>query len=500
METTLSWIAFAVGVAGVVIGLVFGRQRGTTERVSTGGWLAGVVALAATLVLYLATRPDSPPFALGHRLGYGALIGGLASVAAGIWLTCGLAKSRWASGVSVSGLFSLILVGVSLVLIFFGDYPEPALAGFIIAVLASAIVFRLVADLADGASILEMWSLVAVITAATAMLAVFRYDSVESRFWWRAPLMVLCATIVAHLLASSTAKADKSYGFPAAVTSIVALGLVAVFAWKVFPDWAMFRVSLAGVVTLRIVAALGAMVSPRFAGIAAVLATALSAMAFGMLGGFGVGISLLAACAVVLPLSAASLRPGDDDQEFHPMRALLPTMFILDGVVMFRLFIENYTLALSGLDARAHYTMIAVVAGAVFPFVLLSFFQTTIRGLLWKSSNALAAGVFAAATPLLILVVFGAKAVLGFVVGTIAAEVFLLFLSMGVATSDRSYSGSLLLVLASQASAVFLSDLASPLGEGSRKVRIVILLSATLVGVLWSWLVCCLSRRDQKEG
>jgi hypothetical protein len=500
VETTLSWIAFSVGVAGVVIGLLFGRRRETTERATTGGWLAAVIAVAATLVLYLVTRPDSPPFALGHRLGYGALIGGLISVIAGLWLTLGLAKSRWASGVSVSGLFSLILVGVSLIFLLFGDYPQPALAGFIIAVLASAIIFRLVADMAEGASILEMWSLVAVAVAATVMLGVFRYDSVEFRFWWRAPLMVLCATIVAHLLASSTAKSDKSYGFPSAITSIVALGLVAVFAWKVFPDWGLFRVSVAGVVTLLIVAALGSAISPRFAAIAAVLATALSALAFGMLGGFGVGTSLLAACAVALPVSAASLRSGDDDQDFQPMRALLPVMFILGGVVMFRLFIENYTLALSGLDTRAHYTMIAVVAGAVFPFVLLSFFQTSIRGLLWKSSNALAAGVFAAATPLLILVVFGAKAVLGFVVGTIAAEVFLLFLSMSVAATDSPYSGSLLLVLASQASAVFLSSLSAPLNENSRKVRIIILLCATLVGVLWSWLAYFLSRREQKEG
>jgi len=508
LETILGWIAVAVGAAGTALGIGLGRPEEAGERDTRGDWLVALVTVVGTFVLFLVTRMSEPPFAIGERLGYGLLIGGVFGAAAGIWAARTSGPTPWRSGIAAVGLPSLALLGVGLVLLLFGTYParlgvypQPALAGFMIGALGAAVLFRLALPAARG---MDVWAVSAVALGATVLLAVYRYDSTADRFWWRAPLMVLAAAIVAQIASAGVPRRGRGFALPTLAASVITLGLTAIFAWRLFPDWSLLWVAAAGVVTFAFVAWLAgaAKASGRAAAAAALLVVALSALGFRMLAGFGIGIGMLAAWSILLP-TLASLRREESIGEEEPEAAhvLIYAMFIGVGLLLLRLFLENYASELRGVDLRAHYTFVALVLGTVFPFVLMSFFGIpSQRGRGWRTAGAGAAGLFAAAAPLVILAIWGFKAALGFFAGTVAAEVFILFIYTGAARArGRGYVESALLVLAAQVSAVQLSRLVGPLAEQPRVTRLIVLAAVVALGLIWAVVAAVVSRGAKEE-
>jgi hypothetical protein len=163
-------------------------------------------------------------------------------------------------------------------------------------------------------------------------------------------------------------------------------------------------------------------------------------------------------------------------------------MFIGVGMLLLRLFLEQNETVLRGVDIRAHYTFISVAMGAILPFILLSFFpRPGSQGVSRRISSAIAAGLFAAAAPLLVLFLWGFHAEPWFLVGTIVSEIFILMSSANVSDGKaRVYLDSAVLVLVAQVSGVQLSDLVGQLTDETRKLKIIVLGVAVLIGLIWA--------------
>jgi len=490
-----------MGAALAAAAATAGRSGEARDEKGTGAWMTALVAAVGTLALFFLTRKSEPPFSLGERLGYGILIGGALGAAAGVWAARARPVGPWRSTVCAAGLPSLALFGAGLTVLIFRDYPQPALGGFMIGALGTAVLYRLAVR---GSDRVDIWALSASALGAAVLLAAMRYDTVDGRVWWRAPLIVAVAVVVAQLASAGTIRPGRRLALPAVAASAIVLILTAVFAWKVFPNWAFFWVSAMGVATFALVAWLGSSApgAAPAAAAQALVVIAFATVAFRLMAGFGIGIGLLAAWAVLLPALASTWRTEPREEEQPTLsRTLVYAMFIGVGLLLLRLFLETYALEVRGLDLRAHYTLIALSVGAVLPFVLGSFFPpSAFRWALWRAIAAGAAGLFAAAVPLVILIIWGFKAELGFLIGTIAAGIFVLLIHTGaVGVKGRAYTESAVLVTAAQISAVQLSGLLAPASESPRLARVVVLAVVVVAGLLWAGITALAARRGAKE-
>lgn len=491
METTLSWIALGIGAIGTALGVILGHGEAAEDRAS-GAWTVGICTAVAAVILFFVTFLSHPPFTPGQMLGYGILIGGMLGAVAGLLAIRGVSASVWGNAVAVVTLPSLALLGMSVLLLLFPGYPQPPIGGFMIGAILASVLFRLVVP---SAGRILSYGLAASVLGTTIMLAILRFNQIQDRLWWRAPLLVFGAVIIAQIVGAALAKEGRRFTIPALASSIVALGLTAVFAWRVFPQWPLLYVALAGVGTFAIVAWLASAVrnSPGAASLAALAVLALSAFGFRTLGGFGIGMALIAAWSIVLPALAAT---SNESEEIGSVRAVIYAMFIGIGMLFYRLFIETNADFLHGPDLRAEYTLVALGVGAILPFVVLSFFPIAVRRTaIWRTIGACFAGLFAAAVPLVILLLWGFKAALGLVIGTIVAEIFILLIYMGaVDTKETRYVDSAILVLAAQMSLLQFSGLISEFTESTRLVKVIILASLTVIALVWAWMSARLAR------
>lgn len=500
METVLNWIAVGVGAAGMALAALVGRD-GSSEESARERWFLTISALIGVVILFLVTLPVKPPFSAGQKLGYGILIGGIIGAVAMLLFSKWGGVSKWGSSVASIGIPSAALLSVGLVLLIFGNYPQVALGGVAIGALAVAVLFRLSLSIGSAANI---WAISAVGLASTVMLATFRFGLTTDRFWWRAPLMVLAAAIVSQVVGSIFAREDKSFTLPAIVASIITVGLTAVFAWKIFPNWALLWVSIYGVITLLLISWLGE-IYPRSTQAAATVVVgvvALSALAFRFLGGFGIGIAILAAWPVIMSLQAfgGNLEATDADSPSARETVVYAT-FISVGLLVLRLFIENYASDLKTMDLLLHYSVVSLALGAIFPFLFVSYFPR-ISGLSigLRTLSSVITGVFAAAAPLVILLLWGFKAEFGFVLGTVAAKMFILLMFSTVTRfQTMGFLKGALLALVAQVVALQLSGLVAPLADSPRMTKVIILSVVLVLGLIWAGVSALMQRRVAVE-
>ncbi len=494
MESVLSWIAVAIGAAGMLLGILFGDGKGFCQ--GRRGWTTTLISLIATIALFAVTFLRQEPFAYGERLGYGILIGGFLGAVAGLHGT-----RSWTDSLAAAAILSAALLGVGLTLLIYPSYPQPAIGGFMIGVLASAIVFRL----ALGVRSMEVFALCATVLSTTVMLAIFRFGITADRFWWRAPLMVFATVIVAQIIVGSNKTGERNSATTALLTSLIVFAAIAVFSWKVFPERPIFFVSLFGIGTFAIVAWLSSAASTYSYGpaVSTLAIVAFSAVGFRLMAGFGIGMGLVAAFAVALPLFATLGKESEQNSKEDSVltRALITAMFIGVGVLCYRLFQENYGTQLRGLDLRDHYTFVALTLGAVFPLVISSLFPVAEkRSEVLQNVTAIATGIFAVVVAAAIIVLWGYKAAFGFVVGSVASEVFILFIQTGaVNTREQRFGESLLLVTAAQIVLLQFAGLLNDAVETTRVTKVIVLACLAVAGLIWAGIAARLQRGNPKE-
>ena len=234
---------------------------------------------------------------------------------------------------------------------------------------------------------------------------------------------------------------------------------------------------------------------PQGSALSAVLVLAFSAVAFKFLGGFGIGIGMLAAFALLIYSVSFKNEP-------FPIKSMFGYAFyIATALLLLRLFIEANQSYLSGLDLRAYYTFVALALGAVISFIFASCFRTTNPSIqLHKMFGAWVYGFVAAASPLLIVILWGMKAALGFLIGTLAAQIIILLLSSDINDSARSlYHKAVPLIAVAQISAIVFSGLVQPLSEDPRLVKILILAGVLLIGTAWTVILAFCHRASNEE-
>ncbi|MEW6574530.1 MAG: hypothetical protein AB1374_12965 [Bacillota bacterium] len=501
------WIAVGIGAAGAAAGIVAGGGRPPVAREEPGVWKVAVTVAVATVFLFALTWIKSP-YSPGVNTGYGILIGGLLGAVAGMAAARARGKTPWGAALAAAALASLALLGGGLILLLFGAESSPVLGGFLAGAVLAAVLFRLALPAAAG---VELWALTAATVGATLMLATFRFDAATDFLWWRAPLMVLSAAVVAQAVGATAAREGKGFALPALIASCITLGLVALFAWRVFPDWDLLWVAAAGAGTFALAAWLSSArtVTPQAAAVTALIVVAYAAVGFRLLGGFGVGVGLLTAWPLLMSLTAPLLRAGPEPGEgAGATRALSCAVFVGCGVLLYRLFLELYAGELPGLDLYPHYTFVALVFGAVFPVVLQSLFPSPAPALRPStqdpSAGRLTGGVLlwvlAVSTPLVLLIIWGFKAALGFFAGSVAAEVFILFCNTGALQArGTGCLEAALLTLAAQISAVQFSGLFKELTHTPRLTKAVVLAAAVAAGLILVKVWSVLNRSAVKE-
>ena len=490
----LDWVLTGMGAAGAIAGVIACRGQAPVTIKKREFWKVALIAAVGALILFALTYFLRLSFPWGEKFGYGILIGAFTGILAGICLEQTGKKTPWALLWTATGLSSLALFGAGLIILLFDVWSQPVLGGFIIGALLPAVLYRLVLTALAG---IELWALSATTVGATLMLATFRFDAAADYFWWRAPLLVFLAALAAQTVGAAAAREGKGFAMPAFIASLITLGLVALFSWRLFPNWLLLWVAVAGVGTFALAAWLfsSSPASIPASATAALGVMAFAAVGFRLLGGFGIGMGMLAAWPIIISAVASSrLTAPEANERPEPAHSLLLLLFIGTGILFYRLFLEHNAAGLQGLDLYPHYTFVALIFGAVFPFILLSLFPLPQSpGLSWRLSGALLVGVLALIAPLTLLVLWGFKATLGFLAGSVAATVFTLFASTETQRiKKQGWAEAAILVLVAQVSAGEFSGLLSDFVQLPRLTRVIILAVIVVAGLLltkvWSFL------------
>ena len=419
MVAALAGLSFGVGVLAAAVSLLLpllsGRRLAFPDRPRALSALA--LGLALTALLFLLTLPTTPPFSPGQRLGVGFLIGGVFGLLAAAGCL-GLARREepyW----PYPGILalSLALAAVSLAFLLFGGDPGSALLG-------CALGFGMIAGLTrlmmggEGLHSLEAAAALAATLAAACLLAAAHFDKPALRGWWAFPLALAATWVLAQAVAHAGAATKRSPAIRVAAAALLAAVLTLLggllLARRLGPLDPLAALLVTGFVTAALIVWLTNALAgePQVRGPA--LPAALSALlmlfalvlGFKLLQGFGAGLALLGAWAVI----ASGLARGG-------ARSFLPIQMLIFGAnfLLLRLFLERIGAGPGDVQPDLHYTLIGVLLGALLPVVSLSLCARPGLG------RTLLLGLLTAASPLILVTLWGPDAAVGLLLGLIVA-------------------------------------------------------------------------------
>ena len=538
MQTLLAALALVAAVTGLAYSNFKARaapRREAKEPPPEFAWPVFVWAAALVIVGFAVTLPSRYPFSPGLTLGWGLLLGGA------LGLYAALESNRpyeagywWARGV---GLLAAAVFGVSLILLVFRGYPNEALVGYSLGAALVAAVWRSCASPAraregtENAGMVsdrsvELFALSAVALALGARLGIAHFPrsaeiTVAGGYWSLPPLVtgvaVLGAIAFAGLVSASSAETARRRPLGVALIATALAVIVAILmAWKLFGDWRSGLTVLGGAVGFGLAAWLaceaedsgpeGRPVTEVFG--VALVALAVMAFAFTTFHGYGESLALSSGLPLVILISVSQVRSR---------RALAGPLLtggfvIVLLLVLYRFFLEKNG-AESPFDFQQHYNYFGIVLGTFTGLGLLAYGHN-----MWQiarsSSDEVATlrsvmtyapllGLAVVLTPGALLVVWGLGALSGFLIGLVLAELFWLMLLAWVSGDDRlialagaphSYLLGMSLV------AIQFSPLLLSLGDASRLIRVSIVGSFVLVGLLWALLKARVERRRGLQG
>ena len=531
MDVGLGWLGVGVGAVGFVLAYLMASASAQGERPVSGeecrrAWLSAGAALVLTLIFWAISMRSDPPFSPGQTLGWGFLIGGaagalmcLVSHRFDVFAAAGPLRTRY---LAIHSTAFLALLGVSLTYSIFRGDPSDALMGFAIGAAMGAILRFYVQGLRSTSDDLTMqaWAIFAVTLAASMVLAVEHFDISTLRLWWPLPILMAVTVTVAGLIGTGIgsvrgldARPGASVALSCLIASILAIALSVVYAWRLVEDWRLLEVVAAGIGCAALAAWLVASMLQKRGGAwgldaasaCVLLVVAFAVVAFKLWSGLGIGIGIVAAWAVALP--ALALRGDENDDSLA--RAISTVLFVWLSILLYRLFMEIYRPEM-GADLRVHYTFVGALIGAILPFVFASSIHRLrdcararegVRGDLCALAGAASLGLFAAASPKVLYLVWELKALLGFMFGLVASGAFLLMtqLFQSGAPGERrgpslaDYSPGLL-VIGAQLVAIQFTGLFAAL-ETTRAMQIGTLAAAVVIAVAWFLVVGISSQR-----
>jgi hypothetical protein len=231
------------------------------------------------------------------------------------------------------------------------------------------------------------------------------------------------------------------------------------------------------------------------------MVTAFVVVAFKLWSGLGIAVGLIAAWTLVLGRGNGVMESwsnGNPTLQHSSTPAVLSLALV---ALLFRLFVQEYRFEIGSGDFRIHYTFVGAMLGAVLPFL----FASSIARL--KDSDGdrrlLASvclvGLIAAATPILLYVVWEIKVVTGWIFGSTAAVAFLLMARLASGKDDalaRCSSIGLLVAGAQLVAIQFVSPLIDT--ELTRALRIWVLAAAVAVVIVGLVITGILSARRER--
>lgn len=539
MDVGLGWLGVGFGCVGFIALYALASASVPRQEHPDAGagrrsaWLAAGVTLLVTLVFWAVSMRTRQPFSPGQTLGWGFAIGGLTGAAALLLsLRFGLIESDAGSVrpryLTSSSTAFFALFSASLPYLIFHGYPGPAMVGFAIgAAMAAILGCCTVAPVSR--STVQTWAAFAISIAASVVIAVAHFDQPGMRVWWSLPILMATTVCAAGFVGSelgSVRKLDSrpgpSFALSSLISAVLVAGLAAIYSVRLVNSWQLFWVTLIGILISLVISWLAAgLASGRGSGSlvdagagAVLLVIGFIVVAFKLWSGLGIGLGLVAAWGVVIPsLGVAGARQssaGGRTAELGPIpSALTGALFLGLSVLLFRLFVEQYRGDLGTTDIRIHYAFVGALLGAIAPSVLVSLFAAPNRaaddaaGSRWTLLGAAGVGLFAAAVPLVLFVVWEFKAVMGFVFGLVAAAALLLVHApaagaSGACSRDEDeatpgvggsglqsrYEPAIVIVAAQLVAIQFVGPLAGI--EMTRSARVWVLVCAGAVGLIWA--------------
>lgn len=527
MEIGFAWLGISAGLIGTLITYFAARSQSSPEFASDKHRIQLSTGLTAvlTLIIWTVSMKKSVPFSPGQTLGYGFLIGGMAGALAGILAFAFESRpanqqeprklAQSANSMAFFGLF-----GVSLTFLIFHNYPQMALIGFSIgAAMAAILRFFLQSLRTDQSSMLtELWAVFAITLASAIVLAVYHFNNDSVRMWWALPILIGASVCISSYIALETGFSNRFTNRPAtgyiistSTAAALTIALSAVYSAYIAHSWQLLGAVAVGTVIFAFIAWLAASYirdDNRAGALEAAAASVLliiagTVVAFKIWSGLGIGIGLIAAWAILIPMIAL--------REKALPKALTASLALGLTIVLFRLFIESYRYDLGTADLRIHYTFVGALLGAIAPFLFASSLMR-LGALLGKDESTTAdycalvgvsaIGLLAAASPVVLFAIWQIKAVLGFMFGLIAAQAFLLIVQIFDVSCQRDeqsmtfYSTSLLTIGAQLVAIQFIRPLLT--WESTRTTRIWVLAIAAAIAALWVIATSFISRRSAR--
>jgi hypothetical protein len=415
-----------------------------------------VVGALGVLIVFVLTLPASPPFSVGMRLGLGVLIGGVIGLQA-LWWTPRLAPGEpyvaiYASASAVAAL--------SLTLLLFAGNPGAALLGCALGFGLAAGVGRVMVG-GETTAPLELAAVLGGALAAGSVLALARFGSPGQRGWWAYPMALAASWLLGQAIAAgAVSPSDLPTRRPAASTAIVAgaaAAAVLLLGWllasRLEPPLPVLGLLIVGLVTGFLAAWIAVVTTgegaqpaaaARGAALAALLVLFLMAVAFRALHGFGAAVALIAAAGLAVSMVARG-------------RSIALSAALALGVnfLLLRLFLERSDTLLGEVETSTHYTLLGMALGALLPILYASLHSRP------GAVRAVALGLLTAASPPIVLALWGQDAGVGLLAGLVIAPAVAAvaapfgperwaapapLMALGMALILVQFSGSLLLL------------------------------------------------------
>ncbi|MFQ3549959.1 MAG: hypothetical protein SNJ70_09445 [Armatimonadota bacterium] len=547
MDVTLGYIAIGAGGLGFLLTYLLASSSVSKDKYpvitleSRRTWLISGLIVFASLLIWAIAMQRTTPFSAGQTLGYGFAIGGLAGAIVCLTsLKLGVASSISHSirtgYLSANNMAFFALFGAGLVFTIFKGNPQPALMGYAIGAAMAGILFTLMQNPAfsRSAMMMEAWSLFSVAISAGIVISIFKFDMPEMRIWWALPLLIGTILSISGYLTSEIASSKNlknrhgaSFITYTIISAVLIAGLTALFSYLTYQNWTIFYTAAAGIVIFTLIGWLFAcstknqtdFVGVESAAISILLVLAFVVITFKLWAGFGIAVGLIAGWYLIFPAiglrEASKSQCSEDDTEceikkeeneimmigINPIsKALIGCVALGISILLVRLFLEEYSDIVRIIDLRVHYTFVCALLGAVLPFVFTSSIFN-FRGSadypdiksygIWTIIAISFIGLAAAVSPIVLFVIWGMNATLGFIFGLIASQAFLLMTLIfqekcpcelrGAALSDYSVS---LLVIGAQLVAVQFTKYFMGL-DLTRINRAAVLAVIVVISIIW---------------